>query len=239
MRVFSFLSPVIFSFGLVGVTAEIESDKFDPYSVQAEYPYVAQSDSYNRDKALLHRQQMSDLRSQVSALRNEVTILKGTIEAMENDMKTINSRMSTEFKIIQKELKQIREIKETEARMGTDAYEADYQFALKALQDGEFAKAQKLFDVFLIKYPKSELADNALFWLAESFYARKKYNTAVVKFQDLVEKFPKSSKRCDAMERQILCLSALNMKAEATAFEKVKASKCSKKTNKKKTDKKQ
>ena len=82
---------------------------------------------------------------------------------------------------------------------------------------------------FLLKYPTSSLSDNALFWLAEGFYTQKKYNTAVVKFQDLVEKFPKSDKRCDAMKRQVQCLTALDMKREAEAFKKVRSAECKRK----------
>lgn len=73
-----------------------------------------------------------------------------------------------------------------------------YQNAFKQLQDKSYGNAIEGFNVFLSNYPKGEFADNAQYWLGESYYANKQFNEALLAFQKLVSQYPDSPKRAHA-----------------------------------------
>jgi tol-pal system protein YbgF len=52
---------------------------------------------------------------------------------------------------------------------------------------------------FLLTFPDSELADNAQYWLGEAYYVNKSYPEAQAAFQRVVDKYPGSRKRPDAL----------------------------------------
>lgn len=180
------------------------------------------------DQELLRSKKIADVRTQVASLRNDNILLQGRIESLEQGIQSTGSRIDQEVAKLERKLRALKETKDTVTHMQGSDFEQEYELALKAHQDGDFDKAEKIFEVFMIKYPKSNLSDNALFWLGEGYFARKMHRSAIVKFQDLIEKFPKSDKRCEAMSRQIDSLTALSLKKEAEAFKRVHSAECKK-----------
>ena len=71
------------------------------------------------------------------------------------------------------------------------------------------------FKNFLKKYPKSKLADNAAFWIGESFMALKQYEQAILAFQKVIKKYPRGNKVPNATLRQALAFYELNDKTSA------------------------
>jgi len=76
---------------------------------------------------------------------------------------------------------------------------ADYDRAFQALKELRYADAAEEFQSFLEKYPNSEYADNAQYWLGESYYVTRNYDIALTAFQTLIKRFPDSSKSPDAL----------------------------------------
>jgi tol-pal system protein YbgF len=76
---------------------------------------------------------------------------------------------------------------------------AAYDHAFQALKDLRYADAAEEFTSFLDRYPGSEYADNAQYWLGESYYVTRNFDIALAAFQDLMEKYPDSSKVPDAL----------------------------------------
>jgi TolA-binding protein len=63
---------------------------------------------------------------------------------------------------------------------------------------GRYSQAIESFQQIL-EYPQPhQLKDNAQYWLAECYYAQKKYIRALAEFQKVKENFPKASKAFDA-----------------------------------------
>ncbi|MCP4577911.1 MAG: tol-pal system protein YbgF [Deltaproteobacteria bacterium] len=71
------------------------------------------------------------------------------------------------------------------------------------------------FKNFLKKYPKSKLADNAAFWIGESYMALKQYEQAILSFQKVIKKYPRGNKVPNATLRQALAFYELNDKTSA------------------------
>lgn len=76
---------------------------------------------------------------------------------------------------------------------------AAYDKAFQALKELRYADAAEAFQSFLDKYPNSGYADNAQYWLGESYYVTRNYDIALVAFQRLMDRFPDSPKVPDAL----------------------------------------
>jgi len=76
---------------------------------------------------------------------------------------------------------------------------AAYDQAFQALKELRYADAAEDFQSFLTQYPNSEYADNAQYWLGESYYVTRNYDIALTSFQTLLDRFPDSPKSPDAL----------------------------------------
>lgn len=85
------------------------------------------------------------------------------------------------------------------AASSPDDEKAAYDQAFQALKDLRYADAAEEFQAFLTRYPGSDYADNAQYWLGESYYVTRNYDLALKSFQDLLDHFPDSPKAPDAL----------------------------------------
>ena len=95
--------------------------------------------------------------------------------------------------------------------------EGVYNEAYNTLQSGNNRAAREQFKKFLNTYKSSELADNAQFWIGESYYREKKFEEAILSFEDLIKLFPKSAKIPEAYYKQAIAFSAINDPVAARA----------------------
>jgi tol-pal system protein YbgF len=84
---------------------------------------------------------------------------------------------------------------EVEQNVARSAYER----AFNLLKQGRYDLASQSFKAFLETYPDADYGDNAQYWLAEANYAEKKYDQALIEFKKVIDKYPNSPKRADAM----------------------------------------
>ena len=76
---------------------------------------------------------------------------------------------------------------------------AAYDLAFQALKELRYADAAEEFQSFLDRYPNSDYADNAQYWLGESYYVTRNYDIALAAFQGLLDQFPDSPKAPDEL----------------------------------------
>lgn len=69
-----------------------------------------------------------------------------------------------------------------------------YQAAFNLLKAGRYDQAAKSFQVFLSEYPSGKFADNAQYWLGESYYVTRSFDNAMREFTKLVNDHPDSQK---------------------------------------------
>jgi tol-pal system protein YbgF len=79
-----------------------------------------------------------------------------------------------------------------------------YDMNLALYREEKYEEAIAGFKKFVEKYPKSELGDNAQFWVGESYMALKQYEQAILAFQGVIKKYPKGNKVPNALLRQAL-----------------------------------
>ncbi len=74
-----------------------------------------------------------------------------------------------------------------------------YQQGSNLIQAEQFESAIAVFQDLLNRYPNGNLADNAQYWIGESFYALRQFDYALMAFNTLLERFPNSAKRSHAL----------------------------------------
>jgi tol-pal system protein YbgF len=79
-----------------------------------------------------------------------------------------------------------------------------YNASKDSFDQGRFDEAMEGFKRFLDRYPKSELADNAQYWIGECYMALKKYDRAIAAYEDVKKKYPEGNKVPDAMLKQAM-----------------------------------
>ncbi len=85
----------------------------------------------------------------------------------------------------------------------------DYETAFALYRAGKYADAIDRFQAFLQTHPSSEFADNALFWMGESYFKLNDFEQAAVAFDRVVKRFPKGNKVPDALYRQGVSLQEI------------------------------
>ena len=71
---------------------------------------------------------------------------------------------------------------------GAEVYDA----AFRDFTRGSYTLARDGFEEFLAHYPGSDLADNARYWIGESWYAQGNYREAVGEFEGVLRSYPES-----------------------------------------------
>jgi tol-pal system protein YbgF len=90
-----------------------------------------------------------------------------------------------------------------------------YDKSLAMYQEGKYEAAIDGFKEFLKTYPKSDRADNAQFWIGESYMALKQYEQAILAYQEVIKKYPKGNKAANATLRQAMAFLEINDKTSA------------------------
>jgi tol-pal system protein YbgF len=81
-----------------------------------------------------------------------------------------------------------------------------YKEGYRAVTAGSQAEGRELLFSFLLKYPRHELADNALYWIGESYYAEESFSDALRYFQRILDEYPTANKVPDAMVKAAVTL---------------------------------
>jgi tol-pal system protein YbgF len=90
-----------------------------------------------------------------------------------------------------------------------------YRSAKLAYDKNDFDAAREGFQKFIKAYPKSINADNAQFWIGETYYREKWYEKAILEYQKVIEKYPKGNKVTASLLKQGFAFLNLGDKVNA------------------------
>jgi tol-pal system protein YbgF len=96
-----------------------------------------------------------------------------------------------------------------------DTEQKAYDFAKRLFDDGDNGNARIQFENFINKYPDSTNADNARFWIADSYYTEKWFEKAILEYQKVLEGYPDSNKLAAARLKQGYAFAELGETANA------------------------
>jgi tol-pal system protein YbgF len=69
-----------------------------------------------------------------------------------------------------------------------------YQKGLDTFKSGDTQKARELLTKFIEQYPSDPMVANAHYWMGETYYSDKKYDQAILEFQEIIKNFPDKEK---------------------------------------------
>jgi len=104
--------------------------------------------------------------------------------------------------------------------VGSD--QQNYQAAFDMISARRYEEAGAAFQTFLSQFPTSPLADNAQYWLAETYYVRGQFMEALAEFRRVIEQYPQSAKMPDALLKVGYCQQELgDRNAARTSLQEV------------------
>lgn len=151
-------------------------------------------DSLNRAA----RKSGADLAVDLEKAQNDITALRGQIEVLQHRIDQLEKAAQDQAKAAEDAAAKAAAQKKAEAEHPTEKGPL-YALAQQKLQQGQPAKARELLADFIQRFPKDDLADNAQYWLGESYYAEKRYDDAIVEFQKVVKQYKGSDKVPDSV----------------------------------------
>lgn len=193
---------------------------------------------------VVKNESLLQIAAELETLRAEVRALRGDTEALQYEAERAEVRQRDQYLDLDQRLQQL----ERRTRTGEGAPEAlpgaglepvaggsagasagagtasagdsraRYQAALELLRQGRYDRAEAAFSQYLADFPSGELADNAQYWLAETHYVNREFETALAGFQRVLEDHPNSRKTPDAMLKAGFCQHELGRVEDATAI---------------------
>ncbi len=145
--------------------------------------------------------------------------LEKTLERLDNAISKNYTKIIKLEKYMGFEPSVIKPVDENQDKPVQDTYDKSetqlYSLAKKLLDDGDRENARIQFENFINRYPKSVNADNARFWIADSYYSDKWYEKAILEYQKVLEEYPDSNKTAAALLKQGYSFAELGEKANA------------------------
>ncbi len=93
--------------------------------------------------------------------------------------------------------------------------EGHYNEGIALFQEKKYKQAYAMFADFINKYPKSEKAANARFWLGDCYYNQNEHELAILEYQKVIADYPNHGKAPAALLKQGLAFEQLKDKDTA------------------------
>ncbi|MBE0597122.1 MAG: tol-pal system protein YbgF [Desulfuromonadales bacterium] len=167
----------------------------------------------------------ADQQASFDALRVELQSVAGRFEELKRERTEIRDDMSLAKDDLSLKLTALED-RVTRLETGAAARpaassvaqtpEALYEQGVEFIQKrGEFARGRETLQDFLNRFPQHALAVNAMYWMGEAYYGEKKYENAILQFQDVIQKFGDHPKVASAMLKQGMAFSTLGDRKNA------------------------
>ena len=143
------------------------------------------------------------------------------VESETPEQEQVETTDATQQEITQPEAELGQETQQQAAETGSlegRSEQSIYDEAYADYKAGRYNKAVMLFNQVLANNPESPLADNALYWIGESHYARKNFEEALAAFQRVLKEYPFGNKVPDAMLKAAYCQERLGRQQDAAAM---------------------
>ena len=97
-----------------------------------------------------------------------------------------------------------------------------YKAGLDAVNDKKTKEAKDKFKQYLKEAPDGPLANNAQFWIGESYYVEGNYERAILEYDEVLNKYPDGGKVPAAMLKQAMAFEKIkNLKTSQALFKKL------------------
>jgi len=147
------------------------------------------------------------LRSQISTLEKRVKELNERLARMSEQGSPVAQKPSAEGEDLPEKVSPPKSLDDEPAK----AYDAAYTL----LKEKQFKEARDKFSAFIKRFPKDGLAGNAQFWIGESYYAEKDFESAILAYETLIKNYSHNEKIPGALLKQGLSFAEIGDKKTA------------------------
>jgi tol-pal system protein YbgF len=169
---------------------------------------------------VMENQSLVQLTQQVDAIERRTDALQGNSETLQYDAETTAERQRQLYADLDARIQGLEasmEARDSGDILDNGTFRAgelpvpdgsdrdNYQIALELLRNERYAESAASFNEFLEAFPDSQLAANAQYWLAESYYASDEFEKALTDFARVIENYPQSTKVPDALLKMGYC----------------------------------
>lgn len=144
---------------------------------------------------------VKDLRGKIEETAHSLEILRG--EALKTDKPQSEARLDGLDKSV-KELGERLSALETAMKESAVTPEKAYEEAYGLYTEKKYIDSREKFLRFLKRFPEHKLAGNARFWIAETYYAEKDFENAILAYEEMLKTYKDSPKAPAAMLKQAL-----------------------------------
>ena len=160
-------------------------------------------------ESVLTNRTLEEFAARIDTLQQEMQRLQGEAETVNHNIEELKRKQRQLYLDIDHRLRAVETAQRSSNGLGTEGTSnaaagggddrAHYDVAFATLRDGKYEQAIVELQEFLKKYPGSEHAANAQYWLGEAFYVQHRYDVALVEFERVVTRYPNSPKFSDAL----------------------------------------
>jgi tol-pal system protein YbgF len=174
---------------------------------------------------------LADVSSEIGEMREQIAQLQGRLEVTEHQVQeALEEAKKARLAAAQGSAAAASGAASTDPTAGlppeASASEEvrSYRAAYDAWRGNDYMTCIDRFGQFLQSFPTSQYADDASFWLADCYFKQGDLKTAILRFDDVATRYPKSEKASEALYRQgeaLLKLGPNFGKAAEKAFDRV------------------
>ena len=221
------LLPVSSAF-LLGACAVLTPPEEDPVLIKLE----ELDQRLQAIERVMENQSLVQLTQQVDALERRADTLQGSSETLQHDAETTAERQRQLYADLDSRIQELESralttnnasvldggtLQQGELPIPDGSDRDNYRVALELLREGRYDQSAVSFKEFLVAFPDSQLAANAQYWLAESYYVSNEFEKALADFARVLEVYPQSSKVPDALLKMGYCNYSLQRWDDARA----------------------
>ena len=210
----------------------------------SEDPVLIRLDDMDRRLAAIERilanGSLVELTVQSDDLQRQSAEMQGRVEMLEHDAESTNDRQRDLYLDLDERIQQLEQrvrgaysavnvldggsLAPGQLPVPGGSDRDNYQAAFELLKEQRYEPAAMAFQQFLVSFPDSQLADNAQYWLAESYYVTGRFEDALGQFEVVIADYPRSRKVPDALLKMGYCNYELKRWDSArTALQRVQA----------------
>lgn len=179
-----------------------------------------------RVERVVQNDSLVQLVSRVDALSADIDELRGSSETSGYELQQMSERQRALYADLDERIQAIETRAQENVMQGgslppgelplpNGSDQENYSAAFELLKEGRYEQSARAFEQFLVAYPSSDLADNAQYWLAESYYVSQRFEEALPVFAGVIEDYPQSRKVPDALLKVGYCHHELERWDEA------------------------
>ncbi|HXE98702.1 MAG TPA: tol-pal system protein YbgF [Dongiaceae bacterium] len=173
------------------------------------------------------RKMSADIQATIDSTKSEMQALNGKLddtalavkkpaedlaryrEDADKRIIALEERLQKQQALLDNLSKQMAEMAKAKKDEAASAPDALYLKGLDSLKVGDVVTAREQFTRFLEQNPKHELAANAHYWIGETYYSEKNYESAILAYQDVIKNYPGKEKVVAAMLKQALAFNEI------------------------------